>query len=65
MIEDAAHFGFFLATLHMHDLTAAEVTADLLDRIERTPVWGRRTTADRPGEKSKEYLHSGWCYSTL
>ena len=34
MIEGAAHFEFFLAALHMHDLTAAEVAADLLDRID-------------------------------
>src|SRR6266853_5218190 len=34
MIEGAAHFEFFLAALHMHNLTAAEVAADLLDRID-------------------------------
>src|SRR5205807_2155375 len=34
MIEGAAHFEFFLVALHMHDLTAAEVAADLLDRID-------------------------------
>src|SRR6266478_2190973 len=34
MIEGAAHFEFFLAALHMHYLMAAEVAADLLDRID-------------------------------
>src|ERR1700681_688472 len=34
MIEGAAHFEFFRAALHVHDLTAAEVAADLLDRID-------------------------------
>src|ERR1700731_4471740 len=34
MIEGAAHFEFFLAALHMHYLTAAEVAADLLDGID-------------------------------
>src|ERR1022692_396675 len=34
MIEGAAHFELFLAALHMHDLTAAEVAADLLDCID-------------------------------
>src|SRR6266550_6621891 len=34
MIEGAADFEFFRAALHMHDLTAAEVAADLLDRID-------------------------------
>src|ERR1700693_5685571 len=34
MIEGAAHFEFFPAALHMHDLTATEVAADLLDRID-------------------------------
>src|SRR5205807_2833219 len=34
MIEGAAHLEFFLAALHMHYLTAAEVAADLLDRID-------------------------------
>src|SRR5882724_12749450 len=34
MIEGTAHFEFFLAALQMHDLTAAEVPADLLDRVD-------------------------------
>ena len=34
MIEGAAHFELFPAALHMHDLLAAEVAADLLDRID-------------------------------
>src|ERR1700693_795264 len=34
MIEGAAHFEFFLAAFHMHYLMAAEVAADLLDRID-------------------------------
>src|SRR5437660_11441981 len=34
MIEGAAHFEFFLAALHMHYLLAAEVAADVVDRID-------------------------------
>src|ERR1700675_1282575 len=34
MIEGAAHFEFFLAALHMHDLMTAKVAADLLDGID-------------------------------
>src|SRR2546425_1833822 len=34
MIEGAAHFEFFLGALQMHYLMAAEVAADLLDRID-------------------------------
>ena len=34
MIEGAAHLESFLAALHMHNLTAAEVAADLLYRID-------------------------------
>src|ERR1700694_1371686 len=34
VIEGAAHFEFFLAALDMHHLTAAEVAADLLDRVD-------------------------------
>src|SRR2546430_8355643 len=34
MIEGAAHLEFFLAALHMHYLLAAEVAADVVDRID-------------------------------
>src|SRR5450631_884308 len=34
MIEGAAHFEFFGAAFYMHDLSAAEVAANLADRID-------------------------------
>src|SRR5947208_16787581 len=34
VVEGAAHFEFFLAALHMHDLIPAEVAADLNHRID-------------------------------
>src|SRR6266542_1017315 len=34
MIEAAAYFEFFLAALQVHYLTAAEVAADVVDRID-------------------------------
>src|SRR5437868_3467812 len=34
MVEGPAHFELFLAALHMHDLTSADVAADLVDRID-------------------------------
>src|SRR5947207_15952482 len=34
MVEGPAYFQLFLAALHVHDLTATEVAADLVDRID-------------------------------